>query len=157
MRMLVFLSLFLVSHSIAWAAKPISCTQLALTSQNKEITLPGSPQPKTSVIYLFHNKSPQSLWIDHPVNNPGASAGWSSYLRPGNWSAIALNKKNFALRCAMIQPGKVVYLDCARTLAVCAPEKMTLAKPLEGNYWLAEDKDWEHFISTLNKKGIHLK
>lgn len=155
MRILIVLWFLIVSSEVV--ANPLGCAPLSLKSQDKQITLPGTANPKTSMIYVFHNKSLQSLWIDHPVQNPGASAGWSSFLRSEHWSAIVINKKNFAVRCAMIQPGKVVYLDCAHSLTICAPDTVTTHKPLEGNYWLAEDKDWKNFVALLNKKGIRLK
>lgn len=157
MRIVVLFYLWLLTASLSFAAEPMHCTPLALIAQDKQIILPGSDQPKTAVIYILHNKSIQSLWIDHPIARPSASAGWSSYLRAGNWSALVLNKKDFALRCAMIQPGKVVYLDCANTLDICTPNKVESTKPLEGSYWLAEDKNSESFIKAINKRGIQLK
>jgi hypothetical protein len=115
--------------------------------------LTGSQDPKVSIVYFFQNKSLQSLWLDHPEqNNRGVSAGWSSYLRPGNWSALVLNKKNFNISCSMIQPGKVETLDCGKTLLVCAPQNMTTTKPLNGNYWLVEDKKWNAFLQALDKR-----
>lgn len=148
-----FLTLLLITNS--WAKNP--CDPVNFKIDNKNIILPGSPSPKQSIVYFFKNKSNSSIWIDHPMtNNPGVSAGWSSYIRPGHWSALVLNKKNFAVSCAMIQPGKVVYMNCSATLDVCAPSNLTSEKVLNGNFWLAEDKPYDAFINVLTKRGIKI-
>jgi hypothetical protein len=139
--------------STAFAAEP-NCIPVPFKTEGKNIVLPGTQDSKKSVVYFFQNKSLQSIWIDHPVqNNPGMSAGWASYLRSGNWSAIVLNKKNFSVSCSMIQPGKVEPMDCSKILSICTPQNMSTAKPLNGNAWLAEDKKWDGFIKALEKRG----
>jgi hypothetical protein len=136
-------------------ANPSDCIPVPLTVQEKNITLPGAQDAKTPVVYFFQNKSLQSVWIDHPdQSRRGVSAGWASYLRPGNWSALVLNKKNFSVSCSMIQPGKVEALDCSKTLSICQPQNITSPKPFQGNSWLAEDKKWEAFVKLLQKKNI---
>lgn len=156
MRFIIFFILLIAYLPTTFAAEP-KCINVPLTIEGNNITLPGTPNPKAPIIYFFQNKSLQSLWIDHPDReHRGASAGWASYLRPGNWSAIVLNKKNFSVSCSMIQPGKVVPLNCAKTLSVCTFQNITSAKPLEGNYWLAEDKKWESVLHILKKREIDI-
>lgn len=137
-----------------FAATP-QCTPVPYTSQEKNITLPGAVDAKTPIVYFFQNKSLQSVWIDHPdQKRRGASAGWASYLRPGNWSAIVLNKKNFSVSCAMIQPGKVELLDCSKTLYVCKSLSKMINMRSLANSWLVEDKKQDDFLRILTKKGI---
>lgn len=150
-----YIMFFLWATAHAAAVTPSSCNPVDFKVEHNDIILSGTPQqPKTSQIYFFTNKSKQSIFIDHPVSNPGASAGWSSYIRPGNWSALVLNKKNFAVRCVMIQPGKVVNLNCSETISVCAPKTITSKKTLKGNFWLAEDKPWDVFLKAMEKRGV---
>lgn len=149
----IFFVLFLLS-AMSYAAPTVdSCVPTTYKIDGNNIILPGSPEAKKSHIYIFTNKSPRGVFIDHPVQNPGASAGWSSYVRPANWSAIVLNKKNFAVRCVMIQPGKVVTLNCSDTISVCSPN-VTTKTPLKGNAWLVEDKSWEDLVKVFEKRGI---
>jgi hypothetical protein len=137
-----------------FAATP-QCIPVSFKLEGKNILLPGPDHQKTSVVYFLQNKSLQSLWIDHPdQKRRGVSAGFASYLRPGNWSAVVLNKKNFSVSCSMIQPGKVEPLDCSKTLSICAAQNITTEKPLEGNFWLTEDKTWESFLHALGKRGV---
>ena len=152
MRIIFILFITLGWLVTAFAITP-QCTSILYTSQEKNIILPGSADAKTPVIYFFQNKSLQSVWIDHPEHR-GASAGWASYLRPGNWSAIVLNKKNFSVSCSMIQPGKVEPLDCSKTLYVCKTfHKMINVRSL-ANSWLVEDKKPDDFLRILTKKGL---
>lgn len=157
MQRLLMTMIFLFASSMAYSSTPLpeSCAPVPFKIENNNIVLSSQPdQPKTSQIYFITNYSQQSIFIDHPSSNPGASAGWSSYLRSGHWSALALNKKSFAIQCAMIQPGKVVMLNCSKTIRICAPKNLTTKNRIKGNYWLAEDKEWEGFVKALSKRGV---
>jgi len=151
----IFIIFLLTSWlSTTFAATPL-CIPVPIKIEGKNMILPGTQNPKTSVVYFFQNKSLQSVWIDHPdTKHKGVSAGWASYLRPGNWSALVLNKKNFSINCSQIQPGKVEPLNCSTTLSVCTPQNIKTAEPLNGNYWLVEDKKWDGFLVALRKRKI---
>ena len=146
---------FLFISQVAWAASStLSCVPLSLKAQNKTITLPGVEDPHTTQIYFLQNISQQSLWIDHPTAGKSVSAGWSSYLHPQKWSAILINRKNFVLNCAVIQPGKVDYLNCAKSVKVCVASKTVFHSKRKGSYWLAEDKEWTELLVALEKRGM---
>lgn len=153
MRFILSIVLLIGMHTAF--AKEFPCTSIPFSVQNNIFILPGASKQNRIQIYFFQNKSHQGIWLDHPQEkNPGMSAGWSSYIRPHNWSAIIINKSNFALSCASIQPGKVVYLDCSKVLGVCTPGHIILNKKMNGNSWLAEDKDWDSFLRTLQRRGV---
>lgn len=152
----LFLTLFFTLLSLIQTAYAISCTPVKIKIENNTILFPDVLQSKTSQIYFFKNNSLQSIFIDRVNKNPGASAGWSTYLRPGNWAALAINQKNFAISCVMVRPGKVIPLNCSRTLFVCTPQNVVTRTPLKGNYWLAEDKSWEGLLKLLRKKNIKI-
>jgi hypothetical protein len=135
-------------------AENISCTPAVVKVENKNIILPGITQPKTTKVYFFNNVSKQSLWLDHPVEKRSASAGWSSYLRPSNWSAIVLNRKNFAISCAVIKPGSVDYQDCSKAITICSPQHYTLNTKQKGTFWLVEDRTWDEFLKKMEKHKV---
>lgn len=127
---------------------------LTYTIEKNNLILNTDKKSNTSV-YLLKNKYSQSIWIDRVViPNKGASAGFTSYLRPNHWSAIATRKANFTISCAIMQPGKVSYVDCNKALEVKIPAHLTMDKPLKGTYWLAEDKEWEELVKELNKRKV---
>lgn len=145
-----FLLLSLISVNVLANAK--LCKPVAVKVQAKNIILPGVDQPHTIQIYFFKNTSTQSIWLDHPTDRPAAGAGWSSYLRAGNASALQVNRKNFAISCALIKPGKVEYVNCAKELTVCTPTaELTLKSTRKGTYWVAEDKAWDDLLKLLIK------
>lgn len=148
--------IILLLSSVAHAASNISCVPAVVKVEDKSIILPGSDDPKIRIVYFFNNISKKSLWLDHPVEKPSASAGWSSYLRMGNWSALSINRKNFKISCAEIQPGKVDYQECATSVAICTPKQMPKsdAKHKVGSGWIVEDKSWDEFVLVLSKKGF---
>lgn len=155
---LISVLFFIWLHSNAMAeTNKIHCTPLEIKSENKEIILPGPDQPRTNKFYFFKNLTEKSIWLDHPVLHPSVSAGWSSYLRAGNSSAILVNRKNFNLSCAVIKPGKVEYLDCTKVVSICEPKDVVFKSARKGTYWLAEDKPWDDLMKALAKRGVEVK
>jgi hypothetical protein len=130
-----------------------TCVPMKLKSHDKNIVLEGTPE--TGQIFLIKNQSPKSVWIDHPVKHPSASAGWSSYIRTNEWSALFLDKKDFSLNCSVIQPGKVETLDCAQALSVCKPSHLTYTSTTrKGSFWLVEGKPLKELMKALEKRGV---
>ncbi len=150
-----FLLILLLSFSgIAFADLKVICKPLKAKEHEKNIILPGVDQPRTTVIYFIQNIAKQSLWLDHPVQRRSASAGWSSYVQPGMWSALLVNRKDFAISCAEIQPGKVDYLHCEKVISICSPEKLAVDSKRKGSYWLTENKSWDDLLKALEKRGV---
>jgi hypothetical protein len=137
----------------SFAADDKTCTPVPIKQVGNDIVLLINPPPKTSLVYFLNNRSEKSIFVDHPTNR-SAGAGWSSYLRSGNWSAIALSKSNFTIHCSTIEPEKVIPLDCSKLLSVCTPNKPTIKSPFKGSYWLVEDKSWESFVKALEGRGV---
>ena len=147
----------LLTASVSFASA-IKCVPVEVKAEGKEIILPGPDQPRTAKVYFFKNLTKQSVWIDHPVTHASStSAGWSSYLRADNSSAMLVNRKNFSISCALIKPGKVEMLNCAKTISVCMPSEVVMTSSRKGTYWLAEDKPWDDLLKALNKRGVQIK
>jgi hypothetical protein len=130
-----------------------SCQSIKLKSLNKNIMLDGS-DATTGQIYLIKNHSKTSIWLDHPAKRSATSAGWSSYLRPDDWSALYIDKKGFTLNCSVIQPGKVENLDCEQALTICKPQHLVYSPSRKGSFWLVEGKSWKELLKGLEKKGV---
>jgi hypothetical protein len=151
------LAMFIASSSLSFAAPavPLACTPVKVKVINHNLVLEGiSASAPAGQIFFFKNNSSKSLWLDRLGKQSSASAGWSSYLRPHNWSALFLNKKEFLLSCAVIQPGKVDYVNCGQVLSVCIPTHSALTSTRKGSYWLVEDKPWEVFHPLMIKRGV---
>lgn len=146
--------LTLTWFAASFAANNSACIPVSTKKIGNDLVLLTNPPPKTSWIYFFNNISQTSLFIDHPSSGKGVSAGWSSYLRAGHWSALALNKSNFTIHCSAIKPGNVIALDCSKVISVCIPKNLSFKTPLKGNYWLTEDKPWESFVKGLQNRGV---
>ncbi len=153
------LSVFCMSLTVAYAATAPSsiliCHPIKPASHQDSLILEGDA--KTGKLYLIHNMSQKSIWLDQASKHVSASAGWSSYLRPGNWAALVLNRKDFPLTCSVIQPGQVATLNCATALSVCEPQHVSLQSIHKGSYWVVEDKSWDVVVKALEKKGISQK
>ncbi len=156
MRSLLLASVFVLMSFNVFAADVI-CTPITIKAQNKQIILPGPDELHPTTVYFFKNKTIQSIWIDHPVERAAASAGWSSYLRSGNSSALLVNRKNFTISCEVITPGKVEALDCEKSVSICMVKEVTGISNRKSTYWLVEDQPWDVLVKTLEKKGVQIK
>jgi hypothetical protein len=132
------------------AVSAVACAPIKAKIQDQNIVLDGAGSDGLSQLYLLKNTSSKSIWIDHVGKKASANAGWSSYLRPGNGSALLLDKKDFSLTCSLIEPGKVVSVKCAQAITVCVTKSISTKR--KGSFWLMEDKPWDELLKALSKK-----
>lgn len=140
---------FLGIMSFAALAAAPNCKTVTLDAQNPEL------QAAKSTLFLIQNTSTQTLWITHPTQNPGASAGYTSELNPGKWSALALKKPKFALGCVESRPGHEQAISCAQNIRVCAYAKAPQGN--DGNYWLVENQTLSKLLKTIKHRLSKLK
>lgn len=152
MRLFLGLLLFIFSvNSIGLTTH--RCYPVQLKTDHKNIILSVDETHKSPIFFIY-NLSNQSLWLDHPTEKKGVSAGWASYLRKNKWSALFLDRKNFAISCAVIEPGAVNYKDCTLYISVCSFPNAKYESKRKGSYWLGEDKDLNTLFSNLAKRGV---
>jgi hypothetical protein len=152
-KLILSLIVTLGAASLVNAASAFYCNPAKIQTQNTNIILLGPEKSDSVQVYFIKNTGQQAVWLDHP-SHKSMNAGWSSYLRPGNWSAFLLNRKDFMLNCSVIQPGKVSKLDCMQALSVCKPKEVTFKNPPKGTFWLVEDKSQDELIKMIDKKGM---
>ncbi|RDI44553.1 hypothetical protein [Aquicella lusitana] len=153
----IMLSVALIlAHENVLAApskRTISCARKNIQFKHNEVVLNtrGSASPK---VYFIKNISKYGIWLNRYQSDrsksAGASAGWSSFLKPGNWSALLLSEKNFTMGCSIVGPGKITYLKCKKVIQVC--ESSLHAEPDAGSYWAVENKKWDDFLKEVLKK-----
>ena len=109
------------------------------------------------IVVMIHNLSTIDIWITHPVSEPSASAGWSSRLQAGNWSALALDKKSFELSCIESRPGHEQQVPCAGLLAACQWTSVKTPKSESGTFWAGEDMTLTALKAHVGSRGFVLK
>ena len=122
-------------------------------TNNLDYVLNKRRPKQVSQVYFLNNKSTETLVLDHPVNRTGAQAGWSSYLSPGKWSALAVSQTGFAVRCTVVNHNKFNQGDCTKLISVCQPSTGATINQ-DGNYWVAENKTWGTFVQIMKDKSI---
>lgn len=106
-------------------------------------------------LYLIHNTSEDTIYMNHEVkNDPGAQAGWSTELGPGNWTAFSLDKVNFNFTCGKMVPGKFDQVSCGDELSACKFTNAEFSKSAKGSYWVSENKTLEETLATIKSRGI---
>ncbi|QEY53028.1 hypothetical protein [Legionella longbeachae] len=152
MRIFAFLYCLLLSfYATAESTLPSGCQ--AVTVQGESVTL----ETKTSSLFFIHNLTDADLWITHPVTNPGASAGWTSRLKSGNWSALALKKGPFILNCIESRPGHEQQSPCEGAIAVCQWKAKGVKIPANAKkttFWVAEDMSLSGLIAAVGARGF---
>ncbi len=111
---------------------------------------------KKPALVMIHNLSAVDLWITHPGSDAGVSAGWSSRLQGGHWSALALDKKSFELSCIESRPGHEQQVPCAGLLAACQWSKVKMAKSDTGTFWAGEDMSLASLLAHVGSRGFVL-
>ncbi|QLH43741.1 MAG: hypothetical protein HWD59_14285 [Coxiellaceae bacterium] len=108
-----------------------------------------------AAIWLVYNQSTQPIWLVHPTAHHGASAGWSSYLTAGHWTAVMVGHPQFTLACHLkdqpLQPQ-----DCQSLLTICQLTTVAIPTQAKGTYWLAEDLSLPALQRQLQQRGIQL-
>ena len=107
-------------------------------------------------IVMIHNVSKFDLWITHPLSEPNASAGWSSHLQIGNWSALALDKKAFDLSCIESRPGHEQQVHCSGLLSICQWPEAKTEKKEAGTFWVGEDMVLSALMAHIGSRGFVL-
>jgi hypothetical protein len=132
---------------------PENCAAAGLEYRGGSVILNTNSQT-TQGLYLLNNKSESDYWITHPVKDPGASAGWTSDINPGNWSAFTANIPNFELTCMKSGQSSMETLDCEKVLSVCRISNPVFKPDMSGNYWVSEDKPQGAVLDEIRSRGI---
>lgn len=140
---------FLMWNTYALEIFPEGCTPLVVSGELIEL-----PVTQSSVA-MIHNLSHADLWVTHPVLEANASAGWSSRLQAGRWSALALNDKAFQLSCIESSPGHEQQIACSAVVAVCL-WKATIPDAPSATYWAAENRPLSSLIAYIKRQGFVL-
>jgi len=144
----MILGLSMVFSTHAKEVFPKECIPLVIDSDLIVI-----PSAKARII-MIHNLSTVNLWITHPISEPGATAGWSSLLQSGNWSALSMNHAQFELSCIESRPGHEQQISCKNVVGVC--EWPTAAQPNKptGIFWAAENMALSPLIAFIGRHGF---
>lgn len=148
-----FLILFIMLASTLANAEetlPSSCKTMALSGES--VTLSA----KKPMLAMIHNISSDDLWITHPVSDPGASAGWSSRLQAGNWSALAVDKESFELSCIESKPGHEQQVSCSAVITLCNWSAIKMPEQNSGTFWAGENMSLPSLVSHLSGRGFEL-
>lgn len=127
-------------------------TDATFTEVEGAVAFKGSKQ----TLYLLQNKSEQDLWLVHDVPDPGAGAGWTSLLKAKQFSAIMVNREQFALQCVEKKPGSQQYVACQDVLSVCTWPDPDLLQAKKGTYWVAEDMPFDDLKIAIKNRRIKL-
>lgn len=151
MRSLFSIFLLLISSVLfAESTFPVGCKAIAV--QGESVTLKAK---KSKLVYI-HNISNTDIWITHPVTNPGASAGWTTRLQAGNWSALAVNNPSFELNCIESRPGHEQQVPCQGVIAVCQWSDAKIPASDQGTFWAGEDMTLSALTAAVGGRGFVL-
>lgn len=151
MKRIIILILILMTANVrAGEIFPAGCKPLLVQDELLKLST-----DKPSVV-MIHNLSSLDLWITHPVSEPSASAGWSSRLQAGNWSALALSDKYFDLSCIESRPGHEQQVPCTGLLAACQWLNVTMPKKETGTFWAGEDMTLTALKAHVGSRGFVL-
>lgn len=142
--------MLLAANANAEVGFPATCNPIAV---QKESVILKTTQAQ---VVLINNTSVSDLWITHPVADPGASAGWSSHLEAGNWSAMVVDKDSFELNCIESKPGHEQQIPCAGQIAICEWPTVKIPADVKGTFWVGENMTLQALTAQLGGNGYGL-
>lgn len=148
MKSIILILFLLLTPSLFAQTFPNGCTAVPV----KEHSVILSADKPTVV--MMHNISNTDIWISHPVSEPGASAGWSSRLQPGNWSALALNDKSFEIACIESKPGHEQQVPCASVLSICHFLGVKTTEQATSTFWIGENTELNSLNAQIGQRGF---
>ena len=153
MMILISLSILSCRGDSDDADFPDNCTQTGFEYKSGGVILNTDSKSQQS-LYLLNNKSDSDYWITHPVKDPGASAGWTTDINPGNWSAFTVNIQDFEITCTKTGQSSMETLPCEKVLRVCRITNPVFKPDMSGNYWVSEDKPLQAVLDEIKGRGI---
>ena len=152
MRVFAFFYCLLLSFYVAAESTlPFGCQAVAV--QGESVTL----KAKKSSLFFIHNLTSTDLWLTHPITHPSASAGWTTQLKKGNWSAFVLKKGPFVLNCIESRPGHEQQSPCEGAIAVCQWNGKGVKVPSNAQkttFWVAEDMSLAGLTAAVGARGF---
>ena len=148
---------FIISIFFVLFLGEIYADEATISASCKPVTVEGESvilTAKKPSLVMIHNLSATDLWITHPVSEPSASAGWSSRLQAGNWSALALDKDSFELSCIESKPGHEQQIPCKGVISVCNWSEATMPAKSLGTYWAGENMNLASLTAHLGGRGF---
>ncbi len=148
----------LVHADLVKADKLLSTKSIAndVKVNGKHLILNTMKSADKNFVYLIHNNSKQSVYINHPPKKVGsANAGWMSRLSAQQWSALMVSEPNFAITCQnKLMASEQSFVSCKRYLKIYRFKPQKLMADKQGNYWLGENQSLEKLKITLKTRGI---
>lgn len=148
MKVLISLCCLVSAAVSAQATLPSGCQPIVV--QGEAVSIKAN---KAKLIFI-NNLAKTDLWITHPVDEPSASAGWTTRLQSGNWSALTVNKGPFVLNCIESKPGHEQQIPCEGAITVCQWNKMKMPASAQSTFWVAEDKTLAELITAVGGRGF---
>lgn len=126
-----------------------------LTIQNDFYVLNANDQP---LCFIINNKTTQSLWLDRHFgkNHPPVSAGWSSQIDGGKWSALILQHGTFILSCSRLDNNKIEVLNCKKFIKIVPMQFKDLNHDVFSG-WLSENQNFFALFHEILQRNIWLK
>lgn len=113
----------------------------------KNVELQVKPNPH--LVFLFHNISDKKIILNPVLNSPGASAGYTSTIDGGNWSALNLGH-DLTFHCAIHDDERIRYISCNQVLQIYHYPAVQFPTKNQGDFWIGENKSREQ-IDVLVK------
>ena len=129
---------------------------LPLKKNSRSLILHG--KKNQSILYLIHNKSRANLVLTHLLGkDPGASAGWDSFLNKQRWSALLLARKKLIFNCQKVtKQNRYQKVPCGQYLTLCriGPLRALKSNLRHSSFWISENHSYRVMSKDIKRRGI---
>lgn len=135
---------------------PLQASNLPFFCQKKTVSTALTLDSAKTALFIIHNQSKTPIWLVHPSDGKGASAGWDSKLTPDHYSALKVEKRNLKFNCMEISPGHEQQVPCHKVVNICEANG-DFKQTETGSFWVAENLKPRQLTYSLVERGGTLK
>jgi hypothetical protein len=122
------------------------------SSFSEQRVLFNTQNPGEQHLYLLFNAGKQVINLSYKNKNAFVDIGWQTSLKPGRWSAFAVNEDDYPITCEV--DDSAAAANPCQALQICQLSKAKFALSNQGSYWVAENGSLREILSQVRKKGI---
>lgn len=138
---------------------PNGCKPVGFSYENGKLNLtPVSSSENVQTIFLFHNRSPQSIkFVSEKLPGQDFVPQYIHAMAPEQWSAFSISSKHLQFTCSSNDGEASSPISCEGSLDICQYPRAKFADHNSGTYWLKSASTMQEMIQVIVDDGILLR
>jgi hypothetical protein len=126
-----------------------------LAREKDQLVIVNKSEGLQGRLLVLKNITDRPILLTRNIKHQGASAGWSTTLKGGRYSALQVNSRRFVLMCAHPESLTASHTNCAKVLSTYwLPVKVHHKNDLaSGSFWVSENQILANLYHKVLARG----